>query len=201
MAAAPHHEQHAVPGGGKEAGVRDPAGHGDHGRGLSEDAGEGRTVLRDLFGDYGSGHLLRGSKNFILFSGPCIPLSASEGICLRGGPGRDPFAEYRDLRGGDAAVRKGGSEGGNRGGDSGLRADGIQMVGYGRELNASTWTIRNYPETKEKWYDLLIEAGADVKTRMIRDELGEMASIYETVARLKGMSPVQARMEIMKVDM
>ena len=46
-----------------------------------------------------------------------------------------------------------------------------------------------------------IEAGADVKTRMIRDELGEMASIYETVARVKGMSPVQARMEIMKVDM
>ena len=75
------------------------------------------------------------------------------------------------------------------------------VAGMARELNASTWTIRNYPETKEKWYDLLIEAGADVKTRMIRDELGEMASIYETVARVKGMSPVQARMEIMKVDM
>lgn len=75
------------------------------------------------------------------------------------------------------------------------------VAGMAGELNASTWTIRNYPETKDKWYDILIEAGADVKARMIREELGEMASIYETVARVKGMSPVQARMEIMKVEM
>ena len=80
-------------------------------------------MLRDLFGGYGYSHLLRGSKNLILFYDPCIPLSASQGICLRGGPGRDPFAECRDLRGGDPAVRKGGSEGRDCGGDSGIEGN------------------------------------------------------------------------------
>lgn len=75
------------------------------------------------------------------------------------------------------------------------------VAGMARELNASTWTVRNYPEVKDKWYDILLEAGVDIKARMVRDELGEMASLYDTLARLKGMSPVQARMEIMKVEM
>lgn len=75
------------------------------------------------------------------------------------------------------------------------------VAGMAKELNASTWTVRNYPEAKDKWYDILLEAGMDVKARMVRDELGDMASLYETLARLRGMSPVQARMEIMKVEM
>lgn len=75
------------------------------------------------------------------------------------------------------------------------------VAGMAKELNVTTWTLRAYPEVKDKWYDLLLEAGIDVKARMVRDELGDMASFYDTVSRLKGMSPVQARMEIVKVEM
>jgi len=75
------------------------------------------------------------------------------------------------------------------------------LAGMAKELNVTTWTLRTYPEVKDKWYDMLLEAGVDVKERMVRDELGETASFYDAVARIKGMSPVQARMEIMNVDM
>ncbi len=75
------------------------------------------------------------------------------------------------------------------------------VAGMAKELNVSTWTLRSYPKIKDKWYDLLLEAGVDIKARMVRDELGEMAPFYDSANRLKGMSPVQARMEIMKVDL
>lgn len=75
------------------------------------------------------------------------------------------------------------------------------VAGMAGQLGATTWTVRCYPEIKDKWYDLLIEAGAGIKTRMVRDELGEMASFYDAVARIKGMSPLQARMELLKIDL
>lgn len=75
------------------------------------------------------------------------------------------------------------------------------IAGMAERLNVSTWTVREYPALKEKWYDVLLDAGADVKAGIVRDELGEMAPLYETVARLKGMSTVQARMEFTKVSL
>lgn len=75
------------------------------------------------------------------------------------------------------------------------------IAGMAQRLNASTWTVANYPERKEKWYDLLIEAGADMKARMVKSELGEAATIYETINRIKGMSTCQARMEILDVEL
>ena len=75
------------------------------------------------------------------------------------------------------------------------------IQGMAKRLDATSWTVRNYPERKEKWYDLLVEAGADIKADIVRDELGEMASLYDTLNSIKGMSTLQARMEAMDVNL
>lgn len=75
------------------------------------------------------------------------------------------------------------------------------IAGMAKQLNATTWTVRNYPEHKTKWYDMLIDAGTDIKARMVRSELGEMAPLYETVDRIKNMSVLQARMDEFKINL
>ena len=56
--------------------------------------------------------------------------------------------------------------------------------------------------TKNKWYDLLLEAGiSDLKASFIRSELGEMSSLYETINRIKGMSVLQCRMDFTEVNL
>lgn len=64
------------------------------------------------------------------------------------------------------------------------------------ELNVESYTISTYPALKTKWYEQLIEAaGTDIKASFVRSELGEAASLYETVRKIKDMSPLQCRME------
>lgn len=75
------------------------------------------------------------------------------------------------------------------------------ISGMAERLGAASWTIRNYPARNDKWYELLLEAGYDIKSAMVRDELGEMASLYDTMARIKDMSALQARMEIMDIQL
>lgn len=75
------------------------------------------------------------------------------------------------------------------------------VAGVAKQLKASTWTVRNYPERKNKWYDLLIESGTDIRARMVRSELGEMAPLYETVDRIKHMSVLQARMDEFELNL
>lgn len=75
------------------------------------------------------------------------------------------------------------------------------IEGMAKQLGVTSWTVHNYPERKEKWYDLLVEAGIEIKSAIARDELGEMATIYDTVNRIKGMSTLQARMEIVEVNL
>ena len=59
-----------------------------------------------------------------------------------------------------------------------------------------SYTISTFPSVKSKWYEQIIEAaGTDIKASFIRSELGEAASIYETVRQIKGMAPIQCRME------
>ena len=55
---------------------------------------------------------------------------------------------------------------------------------------------------KDKWYDLLLEAGIeDIKAAIMRRELGEMCSLYDAIRRVKGMSVLQCRMEFTKVNL
>ena len=64
------------------------------------------------------------------------------------------------------------------------------------ELNVESYTISTFPSVKSKWYEQIIEAaGTDIKASFLRSELGEAASIYETVRQIKGMAPIQCRME------
>lgn len=75
------------------------------------------------------------------------------------------------------------------------------IAGMAKKLNVETWTITEYPATETKWYDILLEAGAEFKASVVKEELGEMASIYETINRIKGMAPVQARMEMAEINL
>lgn len=70
-----------------------------------------------------------------------------------------------------------------------------------KKLNVETWTVHEYPKKESKWYELLLEAGSDLKTSIVRDELGEMSTIYETLNRVKGLHPVQARMDMIQITL
>ena len=70
-----------------------------------------------------------------------------------------------------------------------------------KELNVETYTISEYPTLKPKWYDALVEAGAEIKAGMVKDELGECADLYETIKRVKGMSTLQCRMDFITVSL
>lgn len=74
------------------------------------------------------------------------------------------------------------------------------IAGMAKTLNVETWTIKEYPVLEPKWYDVIIEAGADLKASVIDEELGEMKSIYETLNTVKGLAPVQARMGFFEVN-
>ena len=68
-------------------------------------------------------------------------------------------------------------------------------------LNVENYKISVYPDIKAKWYDQLIEAGIDFKASIIRDELGEMSSLYDTLEQIKGMSTLQARMDFTEIKL
>lgn len=69
------------------------------------------------------------------------------------------------------------------------------------QLNVESYTVTVYPDAKQKWYAPLLEAGADFKASLVRDELGEMASLYDTLRRVKGMSTLQCRMDFVDVSL
>ena len=48
---------------------------------------------------------------------------------------------------------------------------------------------------------MILEAGIDLKASLIRSELGEMAGLYETINRVKGMSVLQCRMDFTEVNL
>lgn len=68
-------------------------------------------------------------------------------------------------------------------------------------LNVETYTVSTFPNPKQKWYAPLLEAGNELKTSLVRDELGEMASLYDTIRRVKGMSALQCRMDFVEVSL
>lgn len=69
------------------------------------------------------------------------------------------------------------------------------------QLNVESYTVSVYPDEKQKWYAPLLEAGADFKASLVRDELGEMVSLYDTIRRIKGMSTLQCRMDFVEVSL
>lgn len=75
------------------------------------------------------------------------------------------------------------------------------IAGMAKELNVETWTIKEYPDRELKWYDAILEAGTDLKASIVRDELGDMAPLYETIGRVRDMSVLQARMEIIQLSL
>ncbi|MDE5650624.1 MAG: signal peptide peptidase SppA [Duncaniella sp.] len=77
----------------------------------------------------------------------------------------------------------------------------VAIAEMAKELNVETYTVAEYPVIEVKWYDALIEASANVKTELVRSELGEYADLYETIEYVKGMSPAQARMDFIKVSL
>ncbi len=76
------------------------------------------------------------------------------------------------------------------------------LAAMARQLNVESYTVHSYPVAKDKWYDLLLEAGIeDIKAAIMRQELGEMCSLYDAIRQVKGMSVLQCRMEFTKVNL
>lgn len=76
------------------------------------------------------------------------------------------------------------------------------IAAMAKQLNVESYTISTYPNPKQKWYASIIEAaGTDIKAAIVRNELGEMSSLYETLQRVKGMSTLQCRMDFVDVTL
>lgn len=75
------------------------------------------------------------------------------------------------------------------------------IAGMARKLNVETWTVVEYPKQESKWYDVILEAGSDLKASIVKDELGDAAPLYETLQRVKRISVLQARMETVEVKL
>ena len=76
------------------------------------------------------------------------------------------------------------------------------LADLAEELNVEQYRLIEYPDVTDKWWEALIEAGAaGVKTRIIRNSLGDMSPLYDAMLTLGEMSPVQARMEFLTVSM
>lgn len=70
-----------------------------------------------------------------------------------------------------------------------------------KQLNVETYTISTYPNPEQKWYAALLEVGTNIKSSLVRSELGEMSSLYDTLNRVKGMSTLQCRMDFVDVSL
>lgn len=75
------------------------------------------------------------------------------------------------------------------------------LADMAKRLNVESYTVSTFPNPKQKWYAPLIEAGNELKTSLVRDELGDMASLYDTINRIKGMSALQCRMDFVEVSL
>ena len=75
------------------------------------------------------------------------------------------------------------------------------ITAMAKELNVETYTISTYPNAKQEWYAAILEAGGELKASMVRDELGDMADLYDTIRRIKGMSTLQARMDFTQLSL
>ncbi len=74
------------------------------------------------------------------------------------------------------------------------------IAAMAQELNVETWTISEYPDKNDKWYDELIKATSEMKASWVRDELGEMAPVYDRLNSIRRMSVLQARSEIYEIQ-
>lgn len=75
------------------------------------------------------------------------------------------------------------------------------IAAMAKQLNVESYTISVYPDKEQKWYAPLLQAGSDLKASLVRDELGEMASLYDTLRRVKGMSTLQCRMDFVDISL
>ena len=73
------------------------------------------------------------------------------------------------------------------------------IAAMAEELNVETWTVKEYPSVEQKWYELLVEAGADFEAGIVNDRLGDLAPFYRQINNLNNMSVLQARMEIAEI--
>lgn len=74
----------------------------------------------------------------------------------------------------------------------------MAIAGMASKLNATTWTIVEYPVKKE-WYESLLENVDGLKASIVRGELGELAPAYDAVNSLKTLAPMQARMDNLSI--
>lgn len=73
------------------------------------------------------------------------------------------------------------------------------IAAMAKQLNVESYTLSTYPDIRQKWYAPLLEAGSELKASIVRDELGEMAPLYETLERVKTMSTLQCRMDFVDI--
>lgn len=68
------------------------------------------------------------------------------------------------------------------------------------EMGCDKYEIVEYPDPRGEWWEELLMSASEVKTRMVKAELGEAYPYYEGIKRVKEMSTVQCRMEDVVIE-
>jgi protease-4 len=63
-----------------------------------------------------------------------------------------------------------------------------------RLASLDDYEIKEYPQIEDTYTRLMRSLGGDIRARIIKKELGELAKYYETINELRSLSGVQARM-------
>jgi len=63
-----------------------------------------------------------------------------------------------------------------------------------RLASLDDYEIKEYPEIEDTYTRLMRSLGGDIRARIIKKELGELAKYYETINELRSLNGVQARM-------
>lgn len=76
------------------------------------------------------------------------------------------------------------------------------LADLAKELNVENYSVVEYPEVKRQWWEALFDLGStEIEADAIRERLGFAAPIYDAIMTIGNMQGVQARMEIMSVEM
>lgn len=68
------------------------------------------------------------------------------------------------------------------------------------ELGFETYAIKEYPSTEIDFMKTLMKGKKTIKEKIIANELGDAYQYYEAISRLKGLEPLQCRMETVVIE-
>lgn len=75
------------------------------------------------------------------------------------------------------------------------------LAAMAKKLNVESYTVDFYPNKKPEWYEAIFEMSGNIKAAAVREELGDMNDLYQTIRRIRNMATLQARMDFTELSL